>query len=85
MLSLSYRPLSSPPPVPTIRRFLRATRVIADVLERNITNFLTENDRIIANIDSLISGLEETHTLINRVGACETRGAGCEGEIGEGE
>ena len=65
--------LSSPPshlflpPVPTIRTFLNTTREIADILARNITNFLTENDRIVANIDSLISSLEETHSLINRV------------------
>ena len=67
--------LSSPPipPVPTIRIFLSATREIADGLARNITNFLTENDRIVANIDSLINSLEETHSLINRVRGSETR------------
>ena len=61
------------PPVPTIRIFLSATREIADGLARNITNFLTENDRIVANIDSLINSLEETHSLINRVRGSERR------------
>ncbi len=33
----------------------------------NVTQFISDNDRIIADIDTLIAGLADIHSRINRV------------------
>ena len=71
MLSLFLLPI-----VRNIRTFLDVTRLTAEGLAVNISNFLEENDRIIRNISLIISNLEDMHSLINRVGGRERRGGG---------
>ena len=52
----------------SISTFLNATRVAGEAFKVNVSQFIAENDRIITEIDTLIAGLGDIHSRINRVG-----------------
>ena len=54
--------------VPSIEVFLNATQTAASEVMLNISAFVSENSRIVAEIDSLIASLDDIHSRINRVG-----------------
>ncbi len=51
----------------SISTFLNATRVAGEAFVVNVTQFISDNDRIIDEIDTLIAGLADIHSRINRV------------------
>ena len=66
-LSLCIYFISCVLPVPLISRLLMATEVQAKAAIANISGFLSENERILADIDSLISQLSDVHASISLV------------------
>ena len=53
----------------SISTFLNTTRVTGEAFIVNVSQFIDENNRIISEIDSLVAGLADIHSRINRVGA----------------
>lgn len=58
---------SIPPSVPLVSRLLTATRSQAEAALFNVSDFIAENDRILKDIDSLISRLSTVHASIGLV------------------
>lgn len=56
-----------PPSVPLVSRLLTATRSQAETALFNVSDFIAENDRIVRDIDSLISRLSTVHSNIGLV------------------
>lgn len=56
-----------PPSVPLVSRLLTATRSQAESALFNVSDFIAENDRIVRDIDSLISRLSTVHSSIGLV------------------
>ena len=54
-------------PVGTIALLLNQTRDMVPKFEFNTTTFIAENDRLIGEIDDIISGLSDIHRRLNRV------------------
>ena len=53
--------------VGSIGLFLNATRDAVDQFVFNVTSFIAENERIIAEIDDIIAGLADIHSRVNKV------------------
>lgn len=47
--------------------FLNATREAVDQFVFNVSAFVAENERIIGEIDAIISGLADIHDRVNKV------------------
>ena len=53
--------------VESISMFLNATREAVEQFTFNITTFISENERIISEIDDIIAGLADIHERANAV------------------